>query len=65
MGVLVVSIIKGLFIFMNRKYLWFWLVLIAILAFFTRELVIFMMLVLILLTLIEISDELKKRNGRS
>lgn len=50
---------------MNRKYLWFWLALIAVLAFITRELVTFMMLTLILLTLIEISDELKKRNGRS
>ena len=56
---------KGVFIFMNRKYLWFWLALIAVLAFITRELVTFMMLTLILLTLIEISDEIKKRNGRS
>ena len=50
---------------MNRKYLWFWIVLIAVLAFITQELVTFMMLLLILLTLMEISDELKKRNGRS
>lgn len=50
---------------MNRKYLWFWLVLIAVLAFMTQELVTFMMLALILLTLTEISDELKKRNERS
>ncbi len=50
---------------MNRKYLWFWIVLIAILAFITQELVTFMMLFLILLTLMEISDEIKKRNGRS
>lgn len=50
--------------FMNRKYFWFWIVLIAILAFFTGELVNFMMLFLILLTLMEISDEIKKRNER-
>lgn len=50
--------------FMNRKYFWLWIVLIAILAFFTGELVNFMMLFLILLTLMEISDEIKKRNGR-
>ena len=55
----------GVLIFMNRKYLWFWIVLIAVLAFITQELVTFMMLLLILLTLMEISDELKKRNGRS
>ena len=55
----------GVLIFMNRKYLWFWIVLIAILAFITQELVTFMMLFLILLTLMEISDEIKKRNGRS
>ncbi len=50
--------------FMNRKYFWLWIVLIAILAFFTGELVNFMMLFLILFTLMEISDEIKKRNGR-
>jgi len=49
---------------LNRKYFWVWIVLIAILAFITGELVNFMMLYLILLTLMEISDELKKRNGR-
>ena len=50
--------------YMNRKYFWFWIVLIAILAFFTGELVNFMMLFLILLTLMEISDEIKKKYGR-
>ncbi|MGN1401360.1 MAG: hypothetical protein ACI4XL_07665 [Bacillus sp. (in: firmicutes)] len=47
---------------MNRKFFWLWIVFIAILALITEELVNFMMLLLILLTLMEISDELKKRN---
>jgi len=49
---------------LNRKYSWFWIFLIAIMAIITGELINFMMLFLILLTLMEISDELKKRNGR-
>lgn len=47
---------------MNRKYFRDWMVLIAILVFFTQELVLFIMLYLILLILMEISDELKKKN---
>ncbi len=47
---------------MNRKYFGVWMVLIAILVFFTQELVLFIMLYLILLILMEISDELKKKN---
>ncbi|MDQ0232606.1 hypothetical protein [Metabacillus malikii] len=54
---------------MNRKYFWIWISIIAVLSFFTGEMVTFMMLLLILLTLNEIStvlkdfyDDWKKRN---
>jgi len=43
----------------NKKYFWIWIGLIAILSFFTGEMVTFMMLFLILLTLNEISSILK------
>jgi len=44
---------------MNKKFFWFWISLIAILSIFTGEMVTFMMLFLILLTLNEISSVLK------
>ena len=44
---------------MNKKHFWFWISIIAILSFFTGEMVTFMMLLLILLTLNEINSVLK------
>ncbi|SDL86240.1 hypothetical protein [Sediminibacillus halophilus] len=45
---------------MNKKYFWFWISIIAVLSIFTGEMVTFMMLLLILLTLDEINSILKK-----
>ncbi|MGI8314251.1 hypothetical protein [Halobacillus mangrovi] len=45
---------------MNDKYFWFWIVIIGILSFFTGEMVTFMMLLLLLLTLMEIKSVLKR-----
>jgi hypothetical protein len=44
---------------MNKKYFWAWIVIIAVLSFFTGEMVTFMMLFLILLTLNETNSVLK------
>ncbi len=45
---------------MNKKHFWIWMVIIAVLSFFTGEMVTFMMLLLILLTLNETNTILKK-----
>lgn len=44
---------------MNKKWFYFWMVIIAILSVFTQEIVTFMMLFLILLTLNELNQTFK------
>lgn len=46
-------------VFMNKRFFWFWMVIIAGLSYFTGEMVAFMMLFLILLTLNEINHPIK------
>ena len=45
---------------MNKRYFWVWMIIAAVLSIFTGELVTFMMLFLILLTLNEIHSIVQK-----